>query len=305
MIEIEGLTVRYGATVALDDVSFSVKGPAVGLLGPNGAGKTTLIRGLLGFLKPVRGRGTVLGNSILAERLKVRQLVGYLPEDDCLIPDMSAVRFLTYFGELCGMPKTDATQRAHEVLHYVGLGEARYRNVETFSAGMKQRIKLGQALIHDPKLLLLDEPTNGMDPAGREEMLHLIKDISREKGIGVLVSTHLLPDVEAVCEEVVVLHRGRVALHGSIAALRGLNSKVYEVRVLGDRARFCEQLVSYGYEWKEWKDEMIKVLVPEAEGATKIFSAAKDSGSQIRHLVFEKSSLEQVFVESVKGGEER
>jgi len=305
MIEIEGLTVRYGATVALDDVSFSVKGPAVGLLGPNGAGKTTLIRGLLGFLKPANGRGTVLGKSILAERLKVRQLVGYLPEDDCLIPDMSAVRFLTYFGELCGMPKTDATQRAHEVLHYVGLGEARYRNVETFSAGMKQRIKLGQALIHDPKLLLLDEPTNGMDPAGREEMLHLIKDISREKGIGVLVSTHLLPDVEAVCEEVVVLHRGRVALHGSIAALRGLNSKVYEVRVLGDRARFCEQLVSYGYEWKEWKDEMIKVLVPEAEGATKIFSAAKDSGSQIRHLVFEKNSLEQVFVESVKGGAER
>ena len=304
MIEIEGLTVRYGATVALDDVSFSVKGPAVGLLGPNGAGKTTLIRGLLGFLKPVRGRGTVLGKSILAERLKVRQLVGYLPEDDCLIPDMSAVRFLTYFGELCGMPKTDATQRAHEVLHYVGLGEARYRNVETFSAGMKQRIKLAQALIHDPKLLLLDEPTNGMDPAGREEMLHLIKDISREKGIGVLVSTHLLPDVEAVCDEVVVLNKGTVVVHGKIAELQGENRKVYEVSVQGNRNRFCEILVRHGYEWKEWKDNMIKVLVPENEGTAKIFAAAKESGNQIRHLVFEKSSLEQVFVESVKDRKE-
>ncbi|MDP2898673.1 MAG: ABC transporter ATP-binding protein [bacterium] len=304
MIEIEGLTVQYGARVALDDVSFSVKGPAVGLLGPNGAGKTTLIRGLLGFLKPARGRGTVLGNSIVAERLKVRQLVGYLPEDDCLIPDMSAVRFLTYFGELCGMPKTDATQRAHEVLHYVGLGEARYRNVETFSAGMKQRIKLAQALIHDPKLLLLDEPTNGMDPAGREEMLRLIGDISREKGIGVLVSTHLLPDVEAVCDEVVVLNKGTVAVHGKIAELQGENRKVYEVRVQGNRNRFCEILVRHGYEWKEWKDNMIKVLVPENEGTAKIFAAAKESDNQIRHLVFEKSSLEQVFVESVKDRKE-
>ena len=304
MIEIEGLTVRYGETVALDDVSFSVKGPAVGLLGPNGAGKTTLIRGLLGFLKPTNGKGSVLGNSILAERLKVRQLVGYLPEDDCLIPDMSAVRFLTYFGELCGMPKTDATQRAHEVLHYVGLGEARYRNVETFSAGMKQRIKLAQALIHDPKLLLLDEPTNGMDPAGREEMLQLIRDISEEKGIGVLVSTHLLPDVEAVCDEVVVLDKGRVAIHGNIAELQSENRKVYEIRVQGDRDRFCEILVRCGYEWKEWKDNMIKVFVPEKEGTARIFAAAKESNNQIRHLVFEKSSLEQVFVDSMKDRKE-
>jgi len=304
VIEIEELTVQYGRTVALDEVTFSVKGPAIGLLGPNGAGKTTLIRGLLGFLKPVKGTGTVLGHGILTERLRVRQVVGYLPEDDCMIPDMSAVKFLTYFGELCGMPKDDATQRAHEILHYVGLGEARYRNVETFSAGMKQRVKLAQALIHDPKLLLLDEPTNGMDPAGREEMLHLIRDISREKGIGVLVSTHLLPDVEAVCDEIVVINKGKVALHGDIAELKGENRRVYEVKVWENRERFCEQLVRYGYEWKEWKDDMIKVYVPEDEGATKIFSAAKDTGSQIRHLVFEKSSLEQVFVRSVTEGEQ-
>jgi len=303
MIEIEGLTVRYGSTMALNDVSFSVKGPAIGLLGPNGAGKTTLIRGLLGFLKPKKGTGRVLGHDILTEGLRVRQIVGYLPEDDCLVPEMSAVRFLTYFGELCGMPKDDATQRGHEILHYVGLGEARYRNLETFSAGMKQRIKLAQALIHDPRLLLLDEPTNGMDPSGREEMLHLIKDISRDKGIGVLISTHLLPDVEAVCDEVVVLDEGKVAVHGDIEELKGENRKVYEVRVWGNRERFCGQLHSFGYEWKEWKDDTIKVFVPEEEGAMKIFSAAKESGSQIRHLVFEKISLEQVFVQSVKGSE--
>jgi len=305
MITIERLTVRYGTTVALDDVSFSVEGPAVGLLGPNGAGKTTLIKGLLGFLKPANGTGSVLGHNILNEPLAVRRAVGYLPEDDCMIPDMSAVRFLTYFGELCGIPKDDATQRAHEILYYVGLGEARYRNVETFSAGMKQRIKLAQALIHDPKLLLLDEPTNGMDPTGRDEMLHLIRDISREKGIGVLVSTHLLPDVETVCEEVVVLNKGKVAVHGDIAELKGTNRKVYEVRVRGNKDSFCERLVRDGYEWKELKDDMIKVLVPEEEGTAKIFRAAKESSSQIRHLVFEKSSLEQVFVESIKGGEEK
>jgi len=304
MIEIEDLTVQYGSTVALDDVSFSVKGPAVGLLGPNGAGKTTLIRGLLGFLKPANGTGRVLGHSILNERLRVRELVGYLPEDDCLVPEMSAVRFLTYFGELCGMPKDDATQRAHEILHYVGLGEARYRNVETFSAGMKQRIKLAQSLIHDPKLLLLDEPTNGMDPAGREEMLSLIEDISRKKGIGVLVSTHLLPDVEAVCEEVVVLDRGRMVIHGNIADLKGENRKVYEVRVWGNTEVFCDRLLRSGCEWREWKDDLIKVSVPEEQGANRIFTAAKESGSQIRHLVFEKGSLEQVFVESLKGKQE-
>jgi ABC-2 type transport system ATP-binding protein len=303
MIEIEGLRVRYGSTVALNETSFSVKGPAVGLLGPNGAGKTTLIRGLLGFLRPEKGKGTVLGHNILRERLRVRELVGYLPEDDCLVPDMSAVGFLTYFGEICGMAKDDATQRGHEILHYVGLGEARYRNVETFSAGMKQRIKLAQALIHDPKLLLLDEPTNGMDPSGREEMLHLIKDISREKGIGVMVSTHLLPDVEAVCEEVVVLDKGKVVLHGDIEDLKGENRKVYELRVWGDKQRFCEQLVRFGYEWRDWKRDMIKVFVPEEEGARKIFTAAKETGSQIRHLVFEKSTLEQVFVESVQEAE--
>ncbi len=302
MIEVQNLTVRYGSTVALNDATFSVKGRAIGLLGPNGAGKTTLIRGLLGFLKPQRGKGTVLGHNMLRERVRVRELVGYLPEDDCLVPDMSAVGFLTYFGELCGMPKTDATQRAHEILHYVGLGEARYRNVETFSAGMKQRIKLAQALIHDPRILLLDEPTNGMDPSGREEMLHLIKDISREKGIGVMVSTHLLPDVEAVCEEVVVLDKGKVVVHGNIDDLKGENRKVYDVRVWGDKQRFCEELVRFGYEWKEWKRDLIKVFVPEEEGARKIFTAARETGSQIRHLVFEKSTLEQVFVESVEGG---
>jgi len=304
MIEIEGLTVQYGSTVALDDVTFSTNAAAVGLLGPNGAGKTTLIRGLLGFLKPVKGTGRVLDHSILTEGLQVRQLVGYLPEDDCLIPDMSAVKFLAYFGELCGMPRDDAAQRAHEILYYVGLGEARYRTVETFSAGMKQRIKLAQAMIHDPRLLLLDEPTNGMDPAGREEMLDLIKNISRQKGIGVLVSTHLLPDVEAVCEEVVVLDKGKVAVHGDIAELKGENRRVYEVRVQGNTKDFCDRLVRFGYEWREWKDDMIKVFAPEEEGANKIFSAARDTGSQIRHLVFEKSSLEQVFVRSVKGGQE-
>ena len=217
-VVLENVSVHYGALQALRNISVAFPAGAVGLLGPNGAGKSTLIKALLGLLRPDAGVLRVLGRDVSADPLSVRARVGYMPESDTHIPGMNAVSFVAYCGELCGLPHTDAMQRAHEVLFYVGLGEARYRNVETYSTGMKQRIKLAQALVHDPDLLLLDEPTNGMDPKGRDEMLALIRDVAdphRERTSGrapisVILSSHVLPDVEFACEYVVVLHKGAV-----------------------------------------------------------------------------------------------
>ena len=173
----------------------------------------------------------VLGLDVAAAPLEIRARVGYMPESDAHIPGMNAVSFVAYCGELAGLPRVDAMQRAHEVLFYVGLGEARYRNVETYSTGMKQRIKLAQALVHDPDLLFLDEPTNGMDPKGRDEMLELVRDLAHNKGVNLILSSHLLPDVEYTCDHVVVMDKGAIAAAGPIAALKQPRGRVFELRV--------------------------------------------------------------------------
>src|SRR6188472_239382 len=207
VVQLDDVTVIYGKNQALKNVSAKFARGAVGLLGPNGAGKSTMLKALLGFVKPTTGRMTVLGLDVAQAPLEIRARVGYMPENDAHIPGMNAVSFVAYCGELAGLPRADAMQRAHEVLFYVGLGEARYRNVETYSTGMKQRIKLAQALAHDPDLVFLDEPTNGLDPRGRDEMLELIRDLAQEKSVNVIVSSHLLPDVEYTCDDVVVMDK--------------------------------------------------------------------------------------------------
>src|ERR671936_2424645 len=249
VVTLESVTVSYGANVALRDVTSSFAGGAVGLLGPNGAGKSTMIKSLLGFLVPERGRMRVLGLDVAESPLEIRARVGYMPESDGHIPGMNAVSFVAYCGELAGLPRVDAMQRAHEVLFYVGLGEARYRNVETYSTGMKQRIKLAQALVHDPDLLFLDEPTNGMDPKGRDEMLELIRDLAHNKAVNLILSSHLLPDVEFTCDHVVVMDKGSVATAGPIDALKQPRGRVYELRVktpTGDVDVFIERLRARG-----------------------------------------------------------
>src|SRR6186713_891108 len=200
VVQLDGVTVIYGKNQALKNVTARFARGAVGLLGPNGAGKSTMLKSLLGFVKPDRGRMTVLGLDVAQSPLEIRARIGYMPENDGHIPGMNAVSFVAYCGELAGLRPVDAMQRAHEVLYYVGLGEARYRNLETYSTGMKQRVKLAQALVHDPELLLLDEPTNGLDPQGRDEMLVLIRDISTRRGMSLILCSHLLHDVERVCE---------------------------------------------------------------------------------------------------------
>src|SRR5229473_742296 len=209
LVEFRDLAVSYGLVPALAGVSGAFPAGPTGLLGPNGAGKTTLLKTLLGFLEPDRGVINAFGLDPTKRPLDVRRRIGYMPEVDCHLPGMTAGAFVAFAGELSGLPRDEAVSRAHEVLYYVGLGEARYRRVDTYSTGMKQRVKLAQALVHDPDLLLLDEPTNGLDPSGRDEMLELVRDLARNKGVNVLVSSHLLPDVEFTCDHVVVMDKGR------------------------------------------------------------------------------------------------
>jgi ABC-2 type transport system ATP-binding protein len=293
--------VRYGKLWALRDVTAAFHPGAVGLLGPNGAGKSTLIKTLLGFIVPDQGQMRVLGLDVAHAPLDIRARVGYMPETDAHIPGMNAVSFVAYCGELAGLPATDAMQRAHEVLYYVGLGEARYRNLETYSTGMKQRIKLAQALVHDPDLLFLDEPTNGMDPKGRDEMLELIRDLAHSKGVNLILSSHLLPDVEYTCDRVVVIDKGAVATEGPIAALKVAHGHVYELRVKGDEASFIHALRAQGMDVRDTDEDVMRVFVPAGpdEGARVLFRLAARERVQVRHLRPSVPTLEDVFAKAV------
>ncbi len=264
-----------------------------------GAGKTTLIKILLGFLRPEKGDGRVLGYNIISEQRKLRQFVGYMPEDDCFLPGMDAVTFTAFFGELAGMPRQEAMKRAHEVLFYVGLGEARYRLLETYSAGMKQRLKLAQALVHDPKLLFLDEPTSNLDPQGRIEVLELIKDLADGKGIQILLSSHILSDIEMVCENVVILNRGKVVAQGKIKDLKAMNFRLYEIKIKGPREKWLEELESLGCRTEITEDGLIKLYLPAEIDSREIFVAALKAGVQIRHFKPSQSTLEDFFARAV------
>src|SRR3954471_4326510 len=302
VVTLEGVTVTYGSNRALRDVTSSFAAGAVGLLGPNGAGKSTMIKSLLGFIVPERGRLRVLGLDVAESPLEIRARVGYMPESDSHIPGMNAVSFVAYCGELAGLPRIDAMQRAHEVLFYVGLGEARYRNVETYSTGMKQRIKLAQALVHDPDLLFLDEPTNGMDPRGRDEMLELVHDLGHNKGVNLILSSHLLPDVEHACDHVIVIDKGRVAHSGPIHALKQPRGQVFELRVKPSSRgleAFVASLSAAGLDCHATDEDVMRVFVPGEGGARDLFALAESEGVQVRHLRPSVPTLEDVFAQAV------
>jgi ABC-2 type transport system ATP-binding protein len=298
-IHVKNLHFRYGDIKALQGVDLNLTGGAVGLLGPNGAGKSTLIRILLGFLKPDQGEGRILGYNILQDQAKLRRKIGYMPENDCLIPEMDAVSFTAYLGALSGMPKQEAMKRAHEVLFYVGLEESRYRNLETYSSGMKQRLKLAQALVHDPELIFLDEPTSGLDPQGRVEILNLIKDISGNKSIQVLISSHILADIESICSYVVILDRGKTAAEGSLQDLKRVDYSLYEIKVLGKTDLFFQRLQEIGCKIERTEDKVIKVYIPPGKQAREMFRIAAEEGTQIRHFVKSETSLEDLFAKTV------
>jgi ABC-2 type transport system ATP-binding protein len=305
VVQLDGVTVVFGKNPALKSVSARFVRGAVGLLGPNGAGKSTLLKSLLGFIRPDEGRMAVMGLDVAERPMEIRARIGYMPESDAHIPGMNAVSFVAYCGQLAGLPAVDAMQRAHEVLYYVGLGEARYRNVETYSTGMKQRIKLAQALVHDPDLLFLDEPTNGMDPKGRDEMLDLIRDLGHNKSVNLILSSHLLPDVEYTCDHVVVMDKGQVAAQGPIEELKGPGGRVFELRIKGDLPEFLDVLRAAGMECHATDEDVMRVFVPAGLGGNHsrdqraIFALAASHGVQVRHLRPSVPTLEDVFAKAV------
>ena len=299
--EFKNLTVKYGSFTALEDFTVSLPEGCVGLLGPNGAGKTTLLKTMLGFVDPAVGGGNILGHDLATEGQMIRQNVGYMPEQDCHIPGMTAVQFVAYAGELAGLPGNQALRRAHEVLEYCGLGEARYRNVETYSTGMKQRIKLAQALVHGPKLLLLDEPTNGLDPRGREEMLGLVRSVSHGKGLSVLVSSHLLKDIERICDYAVVLLAGKLRAAGQIRDLKSIKGQPVDVELREPSPEFVGAVQAMGMTLEEIKRGEYRIFSETKldETARRVFQAATQSGAQVRHLALAQRSLEEAFLEAV------
>ena len=302
VIEIHELSKSYGSVRALDKLSLTLEGGAVGLLGPNGAGKTTLIKLLLGLLVPDSGTASIAGSNpaTAAGRLALRRSVGYMPESDCLIPGMSAIELVATLGELSGLSREDAMTRAHEVLDYVGLDESRYRDCEQYSTGMKQRLKLAQALVHDPPLLLLDEPTNGLDPKGRKHMLELVADLGTAQGKSLLVCSHLLPDVERTCERVVVLKAGHAALEGSIADLTQRRGRRLRANFGGALEPLDALLAQAGIAVESTSGNSRVLVLNEAEAdADSLFALCSSAGVRIESLSELRSSLEQVFLEGL------
>jgi ABC-2 type transport system ATP-binding protein len=303
-IDIRGLRKRYGAVLALDGLTLELPGGAVGLLGPNGAGKTTLIKLLLGLLDPDGGTATILGldPADRRQRLELRARVGYMPEGDCLLPGMNAVELLTALARITGLSAADAMTRAHEALDYVGLDEQRYRGIEQYSTGMKQRVKLAQALVHDPPLLLLDEPTNGLDPRGRRHMLELVADLGHSQGKHVILCSHLLPDVERTCDHVVVLHRGRAVRSGGIAELTRADGRRVVLRASGEVERFAAALAEAGLEPRRGEDGHWTVAARGGD-VDELFALAAGAGARVEAVEDVRSTLDEVFLATLRGAE--
>ncbi len=302
-IEVRDLTFAYGREPVLKDVSFGLAKCAVGLLGPNGSGKTTLLRALLGHLKVAPGSVNVLGGDMAVKPQLARRRIGWMPERGGILPDMSGVGMVAYLGELSGMPVTDALQRAHEVLNYVGLADERYRKAETYSQGMRQRLKLAQALVHDPDWLFLDEPTSGLDPSGRISLLELVRDLARSKGFGVILSTHLLADVREVCEEILVLRKGVLLDHGRVEPDREGTHEMFLVEGFGDEDAFATRLVEVGLA-VEKRERLFEVKVPRESGARLVLEAAAATDYALRRLEARVETLEDLFFKLLDDGED-
>src|SRR5271167_2282929 len=299
VIDLEGLEVRLGNRTVLNGLTGTLQGHAIGLLGPNGAGKSTLINTLLGFHLPSDGSAKVFGLDTRHERSKIRQGIGYMPENDSFIGNMSGVRFVRYMAELAGIPAGVALERAHEALFYVGLGEVRYRKISTYSLGMKQLIKLAQALAHGPRLLILDEPTNGLDPIARQRMIQLIKEIRKEGSVHLLISSHLLRDIDETCDEVLILKRGRIAELCNIEAERRSNRSFMELETVGATEKFSVSIRGLGCECACFPGGRIKLVIPDNIEVKDLYVIASEQGVQIRRMNRRRDSLEDIFLRAM------
>jgi len=305
VIDLDGVEVRLANRTVLDSLTGELHGQAIGLLGPNGAGKSTLINTLLGFHLPCKGKARVFGLDTHKDRAQIRGGIGFMPENDSFIGNMSGVRFVRYMAELAGLPSGVALERAHEALFYVGLGEVRYRKVNTYSLGMKQLVKLAQALAHGPKLLILDEPTNGLDPVARQRMIQLIKDIRKEGSIRLLISSHLLRDIDETCDEVLILKNGRIASLCNIEEERRSNRSFMELETVGATERFSVSIRGLGCECATFPGGRIKLVIPDNIEARDLYVIASEQGVQIRRMNQRRDSLEDIFLRAMDNDQER
>jgi ABC-2 type transport system ATP-binding protein len=300
VIELDGLSVKFGRRDILKNLHANLRGRAIGLLGPNGAGKTTLIHTLLSFHPASSGTARIFGQDIHDDPKETLSQIGYMPERDSFIAKMTCVHFVRLMGELSGLPPEAALERAHEALFYVGLGEARYRTVDTYSLGMKQLAKLAQAIVHGPKLIILDEPTNGLDPPTRARMIRLIREIRDSGQARILLSSHLLRDVEECCEEILVLKDGYIAAHCDLEAERKANRKFLEMEMRGDTAHFVEAVAGLGCEYALTGDRRLKLVLQEGVEIRDLYRLAAASDVQIRRLNYKKDSLEDIFLKAME-----
>lgn len=300
IIELDGLSVRFGKQDVLKDLNIKFSGRIVGLLGPNGAGKSTLIQTLLGFCPVAKGTARVLGNDICRDFRRIRAMVGYMPENDAFIADMTAVSFVRMMAELSGLPPESALERAHEVLFYVGLGEARYRKLGTYSLGMKQMVKLAQAIVHGPRLLIMDEPTNGLDPIARQRMIRLIRDIRDSGHMNLLLSSHLLRDVEDTCEEVLILKKGRIVHLANLEEERRANLRFVDIETSRDECGLTAALTDLGCECINVRPGRLKVVLPARFELREIFRIAARLDLPLRRMNYRRNSLEDIFIKAME-----
>ena len=302
VIELDGLSVTFGRRPILKNLRGELRGRAIGLLGPNGAGKTTLIHTLLGFHPPSSGTARIFERDIRDDANQIKSFIGYMPERDSFIAKMSCVHFVRLMAELSGLPPATALERAHEALFYVGLGEARYRDLDTFSLGMKQLAKLAQAIVHDPKLIFLDEPTNGLDPPARLRMIKLIREIRDSGKARIVLSSHLLRDVEECCEEILILKDGNLAVYCDLEEERRANRKFLMLETRGDQKAFAEAVGELGCEYAITGDHRLKIILQEGTDIRDLYRLAAERQVQIRRLTYKRDSLEDIFLKAMENG---
>jgi len=302
VIDLHGLSVAFGRRQILKNLRGDLRGRAIGLLGPNGAGKTTLIHTLLGFHPPNGGTAEIFGHDIIDHAKQIKSLIGYMPERDSFIAKMTAVHFVRLMAELSGLPAEAALERAHEALFYVGLGEARYRKLDTYSLGMKQLAKLAQAIVHGPKLIFLDEPTNGLDPPARLRMIKLIREIRDSGQANIVLSSHLLVDVEECCDEILILRDGQIAVYCNLEEERKSNRKFLMLEIRGDQKKFVNALAQLGCEYAISSDSRLKVVLQEGVEVRDLYRLAGDTNVQLRRLSYKRDSLEDIFLKAMENG---
>jgi ABC-2 type transport system ATP-binding protein len=300
VIELDNLEVRFGERIILKKLNGSLTGRAIGLLGPNGAGKSTLINTLLGFHQPATGTARIFGRDIRTDAKNVRGLIGYMPENDSFVAGMTGVHFVRLMAELSGLPAEQAMEGANHAFCWVGLGEARYRNLGTYSLGMKQMAKLAQAIAHGPKLLFLDEPTNGLDPPARARMIQLIQEIRDRGDLRLILSSHLLRDVDECCDEVLILKDGRIAASCNLEEERRANRKFLELETRGANGAFTTAIEQLGCEAAAFPNGRMKLVMPEGVEIRQLYALAAGQNVQIRRLNHKRDSLEDIFLKAME-----